>query len=72
MVRRSFDEAYLDVVRAYHRTEPYKKAIRKRKVWVEPMFTEAKCWHGLRRFRLRTLEKVNTEALLVAAGPNIT
>lgn len=71
LVRRSFDEDYLELVRGYHLTEPYKKAIRKRKVWVEPMFAEAKCWHGLRRFRLRTLEKVNTEALLVAAGQNL-
>ncbi len=71
LVRRSFDEAYLDVVRAYHLTEPYKKAMRKRKVWVEPMFAEAKCWHGLRRFRLRRLERVNIEALLTAAGQNL-
>jgi hypothetical protein len=27
-------------------------------VWVEPLFTEAKDWHGLRRFRLRGLERV--------------
>ena len=33
LVSRSFDEDYLDVVRAYHLTETYKKAIRKRKVW---------------------------------------
>ena len=71
LVSRSFDEDYLDVVRAYHLTEPYKKAIRKRKVWVEPMFAEAKCWHGLRRFRLRRLERVNIEALLTAAGQNL-
>ena len=70
-VSRSFDEDYLDMVRAYHLTEPYKKAIRKRKVWVEPMFAEAKCWHGLRRFRLRRLERVNIEALLTAAGQNL-
>jgi hypothetical protein len=70
-VSRSFDEAYLDMVRAYHLTEPYKKAMRKRKVWVEPMFAEAKCWHGLRRFRLRRLERVNIEALLTAAGQNL-
>ena len=25
------------------------------------MFAEAKCWHGLRRFRLRRLERVNIE-----------
>jgi hypothetical protein len=40
-------------------------------VWVEPLFAEAKDWHGLRRFRLRGLEKVNREALLVAAGQNL-
>ena len=43
----------------------------KRQVWVEPLFTEAKDWHGLRRFRLRGLEKVNAEALLIAAGQNL-
>jgi hypothetical protein len=41
-------------------------------VWVEPLFGEAKDWHGLRRFRLRGLWKVNCEALLVAAGQNLT
>jgi transposase len=70
-VRRSFDEAYLDRVRAYHATEAYKKAMRKRAVWVEPLFGEAKQWHGLRRFRLRTLPQVNAEALLTATGQNL-
>jgi hypothetical protein len=28
-------------VRGYHETEPYAKAMRKRKVWVEPLFAEA-------------------------------
>jgi hypothetical protein len=27
------------------------------------LFAEAKDWHGMRRFRLRRLEKVNIEAL---------
>jgi hypothetical protein len=70
-VGRSADEEYLDRVRGYHATEPYAKAMRKRKVWVEPLFAEAKDWHGLRRFRLRGLAKVNGEALLVAAGQNL-
>jgi transposase len=70
-IRRSFDEEYLERVRAYRDTEPYRKAIRKRAVWVEPLFGEAKDWHGSRRFRLRTLVKVNAEALLIAAGQNI-
>jgi transposase len=70
-VGRSLDAVYLDRVRAYHTTEPYAKAMRKRQVWVEPLFAEAKAWHGLRRFRLRGLEKVNGEALLIAAGQNV-
>jgi hypothetical protein len=70
-IRRSFDEEYLERVRHYRDTEAYCKALRKRGVWVEPLFAEAKDWHGARRFRLRTLEKVNAEALLVAAGQNI-
>ena len=70
-IGRHVDEAYLDRVRAYHATEPYAEAMRKRQVWVEPLFAEAKEWHGLRRFRLRGLEKVNGEALLIAAGQNL-
>jgi transposase len=70
-VQRSFDEAYLDRVRGYHATEAYAKAMRKRKVWVEPLFAEGKAWHGLGRFRLRGLERVNAEALLIAAGQNL-
>jgi transposase len=64
-------EGYLDRVRAYRGTYPYEKALRKRKVWVEPLFAEAKDWHGMRRFRLRRLEKVNMEALLIASGQNV-
>ena len=58
-------------MRAYHATESYKKAMRKRAVWIEPRFGEAKQWHGLRQFRLRGLRKVNTEGLLTAAGQNL-
>ena len=70
-VRRQFDEDYLDRVRGYAGDAAYEKALRKRGVWVEPLFAEAKDWHGLRRFRLRGLERVNREALLVAAGQNL-
>ena len=35
-VHRSFHADYLDRVRGYHETEAYKKAMRKRKVWIEP------------------------------------
>jgi hypothetical protein len=70
-VRRSFHAEYLERVRGYHATAAYRKAMRKRQVWVEPLFAEAKQWHGLRRFRLRGLENVNSEGLLVAAGQNL-
>jgi hypothetical protein len=62
---------YLDRVHAYHQTPAYEKAMAKRKVWVEPLFGEAKDWHGLQRFRLRRLWKVNLEALLIATGQNL-
>jgi transposase len=70
-VSRSFHEAYLDKVRGYHGTAAYRKAMRKRKVWPEPLFAEAKQWHGLRQFRLRGLQRVNSEGLLIAAGQNL-
>lgn len=66
-IQRSFDTEYLDQVRSYYPTAAYQKALRKRKVWVEPLFAEAKSWHGLRQFRLRGLQTVNSEALLVAS-----
>jgi hypothetical protein len=68
---RSIEEGCLERVRTYRATEAYQKALRKRQVWVEPLFAEAKEWHGLRRFRLRRLWRVNSEALLVAAGLNL-
>jgi hypothetical protein len=71
VVRRSFEEGLLERVRAYRGTFPYEKALRKRGVWVEPLFGEAKEWHGMRRFRLRRLEKVNAEALMIASGQNV-
>lgn len=71
MVHRSFCADYLEKVRGYHTTEAYKKAMRKRQVWVEPLFAEAKDWHGLRRLRLRGLCNANVQGLLIAAGQNL-
>jgi Transposase DDE domain len=71
VVHRHFDEAYLERVRAYHQTAAYQKAIRKHKVWVAPLFAEAKQWHGVAQFRLRGLEKVNSASLLIASGQNL-
>jgi transposase len=70
-LHRSFHAEYLERVQAYHETPGYQKAMRKRAVWVEPLFGEAKQWHGLRQFRLRGLDNVNMEGLLVAAGQNL-
>jgi transposase len=70
-VYRHVGEEYLERVRTYQQTLAYQKALRKRKVWVEPLFAEAKDWHGMRRFRLRLLWRVNIEALQIAAGQNL-
>ncbi|MBA4115752.1 MAG: IS1182 family transposase [Rubrobacter sp.] len=71
MLYRPFEEDFYDRVRGYRGTFAYEKALRKRQVWIEPLFGEAKDWHGMRRFRLRRLKKVNTEALLIASGQNV-
>ena len=71
IIHRSFHAEYLERVRAYHATPAYEKAMRKRKVWPEPLFGEAKQWHGMRQFRLRGLPNVNMEGLLIATGQNL-
>jgi transposase len=71
IVVRSIHQDILDRVQQYRTTPAYHKAQRKRSVWVEPMFGEAKQWHNLRKFRWRGLLKVNMQALLTAAGQNI-
>jgi len=70
-ISRDLDKTTIDRVRAYQETQPSAKALRKRQVWVEPLFAEAKDWHGVRRFRRRGLTKVNGAALLLAAGQHL-
>ncbi len=70
-IHRNLREHYSERVRAYHQTAAYEKAMGKRKVWIEPLFAEAKQWHGMRRFRLRQLWRVNCEALMIASGQNL-
>jgi transposase len=70
-IQRGVHAAFVERVQTYQATEAYQKAIRKRRVWVEPLFGEAKQWHGLAQFRLRGLPKVNSEALLIATGQNL-
>jgi hypothetical protein len=70
-INRNFDEEYFERVKGYYGLEAYKKAMSKRKVWIEPMFAEAKQWHGMERVRLRMLERANCEALVTASGQNV-
>jgi len=70
-ISHSFFQEYLDKAEAYRQTEAYQKAMRKRSVWVKPLFGEAKEFHRLRRFRLRRLLKVNIEGVMTAAGQNL-
>lgn len=70
-LHRSFFAAYLERVKGYHPTFDYQKAMNKRRVWVEPLFGEGKQWHGMGRFRLRRLWRVNCEALVIATGQNL-
>ena len=70
-INRNFDEEYFEKVKGYYELEGYKKAMRKRKVWIELLFGEAKQWHDIERLRLRMLEKVNSETLITASGQNI-
>lgn len=64
-------EGNLDLAQTYRSTEPYLKAIHKCRVWVEPLFTEAKEWHSFHRFRLHKLPNVNIQAIMTASGQNL-
>ena len=70
-IDRSMHAELLERVRGYDGTPPFEKAMRQRRVWVEPLFAEAKQWRGLRRFRLRGVHNVNIEGVLIAAGQNL-
>jgi transposase len=70
-LHRSFHAAAMEKVKGYEGTEAYEKALRKRKAWIEPLFAEGKQWHGLAKFRLRRLWRVNIQTLVIAAGQNL-
>lgn len=70
-VDRNFDEEYFEKVKGYYELEAFKKAMRRRKVWIEPLFGEGKQWHDMDRMRLRMLERVNCETLITASGQNV-
>lgn len=69
--RDAAKEDYLDRVRGEYATEPYATAMRKRRVGAEPLFAEARDWHGLRRSRLQRLAKISSASPLFAAGQNL-
>lgn len=71
VISRSFHADLLERVLAYEATPAFEKAMRKRRVWLEPLFAEAKQWHGRSRFRLRGVHKMNIAGVLIAAGQNL-
>ncbi len=71
VIYRPFHAELLGRVKARQQRPTFEKAMRKRSVWVEPLFAEAKQWHGLTQFRLRGLRNVNIQGLLVASGQNL-
>ncbi|MDB5056713.1 MAG: hypothetical protein JWO59_185, partial [Chloroflexi bacterium] len=68
LLYRSFHATYVDRVRSYHTTPAFEQAMRKRSVWVEPLFGEAKQWHGLHKLRFRGLPNLNIQSVLIVAG----
>jgi transposase len=71
IIYRPFHAELLERVKARQQRPAFQKAMHKRSVWVEPLFAEAKQWHGLTQFRLRGLQNVNIQGLLVASGQNL-
>jgi len=71
VIYRPFHAELLERVKVHHHRPAFQKAMRKRSVWVEPLFAEAKQWHGLTQFRLRGLQNVNMQELMVASGQNL-
>ena len=65
-VSRSFFQDIADRVRAYQTSAAFRRALRKRQVWIEPLFGEGKQWHGMTRCRLRGL----ANELIQAFGAN--
>lgn len=77
---RSFYQEYLDRIGTYRATEAYQKALRKRQVWVEPLFGEGKHWHqmpdsvcevrlGYSAPRLRTDDSLTLPGWLTCQAP---
>ncbi len=70
-IRRHVYEEYKDEARAALKEEKGKNLYDRRKETVERVFADAKELHGFRYAHFRGLEKVQTEAYLVAIAQNI-
>ena len=64
---RSLFQEDLDRAKGYLETEADQKAMRKRALWTEPLFGEAKQFHQLKRFR-STLRQRHPARMLALAG----
>ena len=65
-------DPHLLAMRQKLRTAEGQRRYRQRKTLVEPVFGVLKEQRGMRRFRLRGMEKVTTEWLLAAVAYNLS
>lgn len=70
VIRYDQQEA-LDFALAHLKTGKARSTIKQRQTYPEPIFAEAKNFHGLRRAVCRGLEKVTIQTLLICAVQNI-
>ena len=71
IIRRHVNEEYKDEAREVLKTDKGKNIYSRRKETVERVFADAKEIHGFRYAHFRGIEKVQTEAYLVAIAQNI-
>lgn len=70
-VKRLFYEKEVNAARMLMTTPEYMEHIKKRRIVVEPLFSEAKDCHGLRMAKYRGMTKVGIQLLLTATVQNI-
>ncbi len=61
----------LQRLRAYSKTEDFRRLYRRRAPVIEGVFAESKQWHGLRRAWRRGLSRMRIQSLLIAAVINL-
>jgi hypothetical protein len=70
-ILRRYDQEYRDLAKVHLATEQARLDLRRRRVWIEGIFADAKQRHGLARARGRGLTAVSIQALLIASVQNI-